>query len=76
MIISHSYEINQHVWILDTENSTVLPCTVLQVVIRIDDAGENVSYILLTTCGQTDAIAEEDIYETISEAFAALGATL
>ena len=75
MNITHMFEVNQPVWILDIENSTVLPCRVLQVLIRIADT-EEISYILITNCGKTKVVLEENIYGTLNDALSALGALL
>ena len=76
MNITHNFEVNQNVWILDMENSTVLPCHVLQVVIRISALEEVISYILITSCHRTKVVLEDDIFDDINDALAALGALI
>ena len=72
MDITHAFEVDQTVWVLDPENSTVLSCVVLQVSVRIDAMSEKILYILSTSCN-TIQVEEADIYETVNDALIALG---
>lgn len=75
MDITHAFEVDQTVWVLDPENSTVLSCVVLQVSMRINATSEKILYILSTSCN-TIQVEETDIYETVNDALIALGQIL
>lgn len=75
MDITHAFEVDQTVWVLDPENSTVLSCVVLQVSMRINATSEKILYILSTSCN-TIQVEESDIYETVNDALNALGQIL
>lgn len=75
MDITHAFEVDQTVWVLDPENSTVLSCVVLQVSMRINATSEKILYILSTSCN-TIQVEESDIYETVNDALIALGQIL